>query len=220
VDESLPVKTLRDGVRRYERQVRAHYTEKYARLADGQTPQALLVTCCDSRLVPNLIASTDPGDLFIIRNVANLVPPALDGEACSDASVSSALWYAVEVLEVPEIIVCGHSSCGGIKALLAPTPYGDLQRWLAPAAPALRTWREKGPLDASFAEHDQLSQLATLQQIEHLQTYAFVQKRVASGSLRLGAWWFDIPTGRTLVHSPAEGRFTYDFADRESLMAC
>lgn len=219
MDDGPLVKTILDGVRHYERQTRANYTEKYARLADGQSPQALLVTCCDSRLVPNLIASTEPGDLFIVRNVANLVPPAIDGKTCSDASVSSALWYAVEVLQVPEVIVCGHSSCGGIKAVLAPTHYGDLQRWLSPVAPAVKTWREEGPLDPSFSDHDQLSQLATLQQIEHLKTYEFVQARLAKGSLRLSAWWFDISTGRTLVHSAAEGRFTYDFADRESLVA-
>ncbi|HVJ90529.1 MAG TPA: carbonic anhydrase [Labilithrix sp.] len=202
------MRSILDGVRRFETTERPRYQAKFAKLAHGQEPHALFITCADSRVVPNLVASADPGELFVVRNVANLVPPPADSESGGDSSVASAIWYALEVLNIRDVVVCGHSGCGGIRALLGPPPpSAALRRWLAPAAAALEIWRERGALDPSFAEDDQVSQISTLQQLSHLQSYEHVQARVASGDVRLHAWWFDIPSSRLLAYSNECGRY-------------
>jgi carbonic anhydrase len=201
------VKTLIDGVRRYETFHRPRYEDRFAELAAGQEPLALFIGCADSRVVPHLVASSEPGDLFVVRNVANLVPPrCADGHA-SDASVASAVWYATEVLKVRDVIVCGHSSCGGMQALLADSPPEMLRRWLAPAQESLDVWTKYGPYDASFAPVDQLSQIHTRLQLDHLRTYEHVSTRARRGDLRLHAWWFDIAQGRLLAFDEEMDRY-------------
>ena len=201
------MRSLLEGVKRYETTKRPRYSQRFAALAHGQEPVALFITCSDSRVVPSLVSLANPGELFVVRNVANIVPPCAAGEA-GDASVASAVWYALEVLQIRDVVVCGHSGCGGIKALLgAPPPFRPLQQWIAPAARAVATWRERGPLDASFPDFDQVSQISTLQQIENLQTHEHVRARVEAGALRLHAWWFDIPTGRLLAYSKDSQRY-------------
>jgi carbonic anhydrase len=211
VKQAAEVKSLIEGIERYERLHRPHYSERFAALAGGQTPLALFLTCSDSRVVPNLVASADPGELFVVRNVANLVPPDVSNElgAGGDASVAAAVWYALEVLGVREIIVCGHSGCGGVKALLAPEPPPSpaLRRWLAPAESSLEIWRRLGPFDPAFPPHDQLSQVTTRHQLDNLRTYSFVQDRAERGDVRLHAWWFDIRAGRMLAYSEQHGRY-------------
>jgi len=201
------VRSLLEGVKRYETTKRTRYSARFAALANGQEPIALFITCSDSRVVPSLVSLANPGELFVVRNIANIVPPSSTSEA-SDASVASAVWYALEVLKIKDVIVCGHSGCGGIKALLGdPPPFRPLERWLAPAARAVELWRERGPLDATFPDFDQVSQISTLQQLENLETHDHVHARVATGELRLHAWWFDIPTARLLAHSKQSGRY-------------
>lgn len=199
------MRSLLEGVKRYETTKRPRYSERFAALANGQEPQTLFITCSDSRVVPSLIALANPGELFVVRNVANLVPPV----SAPDASVASAVWYALEVLKVRDVVVCGHSGCGGVKALLgpAPPPSEALGRWLAPGSKAVDIWRERGPLDPSFSEADQLSQISTLHQLDNLQTHDHVRARVEAGTVRLHAWWFDIPTARLLAHSEQLGRY-------------
>ena len=156
------MRSLLEGVKRYETTKRTRYSSRFAALANGQEPLALFITCSDSRVVPSLISLADPGELFVVRNVANLVPPNMasgEGGESGDASVTAAVWYALEVLKIRDVVVCGHSGCGGVKALLGPPPpSAALRRWLAPAASAVDAWRKHGPLNPSFAEHDQLSQ--------------------------------------------------------------
>jgi carbonic anhydrase len=203
------VRSLLDGVKRYETTKRPRYSARFAALADGQEPHALFITCSDSRVVPSLIALADPGELFVIRNVANLVPPCVGGEVeCGDASVSAAVWYALEVLKVQDVVVCGHSGCGGVKALLSPPPpFPALRSWLTTGERSVERWRERGPLDPSYADFDQLSQISTLQQLDNLETHPHVRARIESGNLRLHAWWFDIPHGRLLAYSKDSERY-------------
>lgn len=193
------MKNLLNGLSQYEDSTRRRYSKHFASLAAGQVPHTLFITCADSRVVPNLLASAEPGELFVIRNIANLVPPCGDP---LDASVQAAVGYAVDNLEVSDIVVCGHSGCGGIKALLAGLQADDsLGRWLAHAQPALASFRSGETLDESRPEPDQVSQLCALQQLQHLLTYPSVRRRVKARQLNLHAWWFDIGVGQVLAYS-------------------
>lgn len=196
------MKRLLDGVIRYEYETRAQLAPQFAALASGQSPGTMFVTCADSRVVPSLIASAGPGELFVVRNIANLIPK--HGDA-TDASVAAAIAYAVDVLGVEDIVVCGHSGCGGMKALLGNGPLdGSIDRWLAQARPFVDAWRSL-PLDDAERQDplvvDRFSQACTLQQLDHLATHPCVRDRVIAGSLRLHAWWFDISTARLLAYS-------------------
>ncbi len=196
---------LLEGLSRYELRTRQRYSKHFASLAAGQSPHTMFITCADSRVVPNLLASADPGDLFVIRNVANLVPPCED---VNDASVQAAVNYAVDNLGVKEIVVCGHSGCGGIRAMIGGvSSETSLGRWLEYARPGLETFRARGGLDASRSEDDQVSQVCALHQLQHLLTYPNVRSRVKTGKLNLHAWWFDIAPGELLAYASEENRY-------------
>lgn len=198
---------LLDGIRDFHERMRPRYRERFAHLALGQSPDCLFIACADSRVVPNLFASTDPGDLFVARNVGNVVPP-LGSEA--GVAAGAAVEFATLVLGVRDVVVCGHSSCGAMRAaLLGDRPAGapNLDRWLAHVEPSrVRLGRELR-LDAGLDPVDRLSQAHVLQQIDHLRTYPAVAQRVAAGELTLRAWWFDLADAQVLAHDPASGRF-------------
>ena len=193
------------------------YAERFRELSAGQEPDTLFITCADSRVAPNLLASTEPGELFTMRNVGNLMPPAhADGISSGDLSEASAVEYAVTVLKVKNIIVCGHSNCGAMRAVIAGSHLDDapnLERWLDHARPAWARLPRKEVTD--LEPHDRLSQENVLLQLEHLETYPAVRRALAAGALTLGGWWFDIATGEVHVHDKANGRFVV--VDRESL---
>ncbi|WP_169927843.1 carbonic anhydrase [Labilithrix luteola] len=207
------MKRLIEGLRRYERTQRSQYSERFARLAGGQSPLALFVTCADSRVVPNLIASAEPGDLFTLRNIANLVP-RYDGG--SDDSVAAAVVYAVEVLGISDIVVCGHSGCGGMQALLRDPPDDKhLRQWLEHGKPALEHWRASQALDSSLPIHDQLSQASALYQLGNLATYPSVRSRLERGEIDLHAWWFDIASASLLAYSEQHGHYVPAITEEE-----
>jgi len=176
-----------------------------------QDPDALFITCSDSRVVPDLLISTDPGDLFVMRNVGNMIPPStVEGTSTGDLSEASEIEYATLVLNVKDIIICGHSECGAMKAALARAPMVEtpnLAKWLHLSTSAVFRLDQEGPLDRSRARHDQLSQLNVLVQLEHLMSYPIIQQRVWAGELCLHGWWFDIAKGEMLVYSRDERRF-------------
>src|SRR5580765_6096369 len=122
------------GIVDFRERLLPEYAERFRDLALSQAPDALFISCSDSRVVPDLLVSTDPGDLFVMRNVGNLVPPStVHGESMGDVSEASAIEYAILVLDISSIIVCGHSECGAMKAALsAVTPDGapNLEKWL------------------------------------------------------------------------------------------
>jgi len=171
----------------------------FAKLALGQKPDTLFIACSDSRVVPNLFASNNPGDLFVLRNIANLVPPSDFTE--QDHSASAALEFAMLSLNVSDIIICGHSGCGGMKALLEGVDdpcCSHLKLWLKHGAEALKSLREGVTLNSNLSEQDQLSQLNVLQQMKHVETYSFIQKKLKKKEVRIHGWWFDI--GQAQVH--------------------
>jgi carbonic anhydrase len=203
------MKKLIQGIVDFRRDVRPGYREAFAKLALGQAPDALLIACSDSRVVPNLFASADPGDLFVIRNVGNLIPPAGDdGTSWNDSSEAAAIEFALLKLQVTDIIICGHSECGAMQALLAggdePFP---LRSWLRHGREALEDFSANQARDASLAPHNQLSQLNVLRQIGHLRSYPLVRDRVEAGQLRLHGWWFELRNADVYAYEDDAGRF-------------
>jgi len=206
------MKKLIHGIVEFRRSVQESYREAFGMLAIGQAPDVLFVACSDSRVVPNTFASTNPGDLFVLRNVGNLVPPsAQDGHSVSDESEAAAIEFALLNLKVADIIVCGHSECGAMRALIAgrdkiETP--NLKGWLRHGDPSLATLRSGVTLDPSLSEHNQLSQLNVLQQIEHIKSYPAVKERLAAGTLGVHGWWFDIARADVYAYRPNLKKFT------------
>ncbi|MDQ3232118.1 MAG: carbonic anhydrase [Pseudobdellovibrionaceae bacterium] len=215
------MKKLLKGIVDFREKLQPAYRETFARLALGQSPDALLIACSDSRVVPNLFASTDPGDVFVIRNVGNLIPPCgEDGINIFDKSEAAAVEYAVDQLKVKDIVVCGHSECGAHMAVLRGTQglSGNLRSWLRHAEPSLFKLHAETGLDcADLAPHNQLSQLNVLQQLEHLRTYPSVRQAMENGRLQLHGWWFDIANAEVHAWEPPLNRFV--IIDREEAEA-
>ena len=196
------MRKLLAGIQRFRRKIFPKHALRFRQLALAQSPETLIISCSDSRVVPNLIASADPGDLFAVRNVGNLVPPAdADGMSVGDVSEASAIEYAVLVLGVKNIVICGHSECGAMKAVLAGKPRPDapnLNRWLCHAKDAAARLAGEGDAAPTLKPHDRLSQLNVLAQLEHVSSYECVRDRIATGELALSGWWFDIAAGSVL----------------------
>ena len=219
-----PVKKLLRGIVDFHRSVRPQVRETFARLALGQAPDALLIACSDSRVAPNLFASTEPGDLFVIRNAGNIISPCgADGRSVSDESEAAAIEFSTLVLNVRDIIVCGHSECGAMRMLwenqknvLAP----HLHSWLRHAEGALREIREGKRMAGELAPHNHLSQLNVLRQLDHLRTYPIVTERLQAGRLRLHGWWFDIAEAEVLSYDEKARRFVViDDEEAERIIA-
>ncbi|PJE96400.1 transporter [Streptomyces carminius] len=214
---------LLGGVSNFQRTTAPLVREELARLArEGQRPSQLFLTCADSRLVTSMITSSGPGDLFTVRNVGNLVPPP--GAEAGDDSVAAAIEYAVEVLRVESVTVCGHSGCGAMQALsgsgakapgAASAPGRSLARWLGHGSPSLeRLTGRGGPVPRIVApgpvprESDELEALClanVVQQLDHLRAHPCVARRLAEGSLRLHGMYFHVGEAQAYVldRSPA-----------------
>ncbi len=176
---------------------RANLTEEkrtlFAKLALGQKPDALFIACSDSRVVPNLFASTNPGDLFVLRNMGNLVPPA--SAALQENSAQAVIEFAVLSLKVADIIVCGHSECGAMQALAQGIDTyccPHLASWLKYGEGSLNKVRHGLIMNPALSEHNQISQVNVLEQMEHILSNPFVRDRVEKKQLRVHGWWFDI----------------------------
>ncbi|MDT7805941.1 MAG: carbonic anhydrase, partial [Actinomycetota bacterium] len=183
------------GASEFQRRTAPLLRDTWTGLADGQEPHTLFITCGDARIVPNLITTSGPGDLFTVRNIGNLVPPSGGG---ADSSVGAAIEYAVGVLGVAEIVVCGHSGCGAMKALLGQAPPGldQLGAWLRHGEPTLRRRVREAPLllggRRPAAEADQLALQNVVQQLETLRGYPVVAAALDRGGLRLTGMYFDV----------------------------
>ncbi|HET20291.1 MAG TPA: carbonic anhydrase [Chromatiales bacterium] len=211
-DNHAPIDKLLDGFMHFRRE---HFERKdpyyQALVREGQHPRVLFLACSDSRVDPAIVFGTDPGDLFIIRNVANIVPPYETNTG--QHGVSAAIEYAVDVLEVEHIIINGHSQCGGIHALCehpdearidSPSLVG---RWLALAKPAYDQARHDYPeADLERLAHE-CEKDSVIRSLDNLMTFPMVRRRVEDGSLKLHGWYFDMANGRLKVFNPDNGRF-------------
>lgn len=200
------MKRLLDGLMRFQNEVFPEERELFERLAAGQNPEALLITCSDSRIVPEMITQTKPGDLFICRNAGNIAPAY--GEVLS--GVSATIEYAVLALNVKDIIICGHSDCGAMKALLHPemlAGMASVSAWLRHAEGArfmvqenYKHLDEKGRINALVEEN-------VIAQIQNLRTHPSVAARIMKGSVHLHGWVYDIEKGIVKHLDQAARRF-------------
>lgn len=185
--------------------------ERFAKLALGQRPDTLFVCCSDSRVAPNVFASTDPGDLFVVRNVGNIVPPCDSyGHSIHDRSEAAAIEFAVVNLEVQHVVLCGHSDCGAMHALLSGlenVTLPNLKSWIASARPALTRLRAGEEINGGLSDVNRLSQINVLEQASHLLSYPLIQKKVDERKLAIHAWWFDIAKGEVMAFDPRERHF-------------
>ncbi len=185
----------------------------FARLAIEQRPDALLIACSDSRVVPNLFASTNPGDVFVLRNIGNLIPPAYTGECTSAAA---ALEFSALSLNVSDIIVCGHSECGAMQTLcqgLNGRSCPNLESWLKYGKESLNKVNSGFTLDPTLSKHNQVSQVNVLQQMEHIASYSFIADRIKRGDLAIHGWWFDIAQADVYCYLHSINRFVLIDAD-------
>src|SRR5207248_6283157 len=186
------MRKLLQGIVDFRNRVRPVARETFARLALGQKPDVLFIACSDSRVAINVFASTEPGDLFVVRNPGNIVSPAApDGLSVGDESEAAAIELAVGMLKVRDIIVCGHSSCGAMTGLVRgrenlPAPH--LKSWLRHAERALERIADRAAPGAA----DQLSQANALLQLEHLRSYTLGERAEKENGLQLHAFWFDL----------------------------
>ncbi|MFE9464469.1 bifunctional SulP family inorganic anion transporter/carbonic anhydrase [Streptomyces virginiae] len=218
---------LASGISAFQRDTAPHMRDELARLArEGQRPSQLFITCADSRLVTSMITASGPGDLFTVRNVGNLVP--LPGAESTDDSVAAAIEYAVDVLKVDSITVCGHSGCGAMQALLSSAPGAamtPLRRWLRHGLPSLErmgsrhhAWaRISGRLPADAVE--QLCLTNVVQQLEHLRAHESVARRLAEGTLELHGMYFHVGEAQAYLLSEGEDFFDCRVFDTVGLHA-
>ena len=191
------------GVRQFQERIFPKQQALFQKLAKGQQPETLVIACSDSRVSLELMTQTSPGELFVCRNAGNIVPPYGHSDA-----MNASIEYAISVLPIRDIVVCGHSDCGAMKGLLTPQNLTDMPRvkdWLGHARGALRAFERGGDEPHSHEAPASLARLNIRLQLEHLHTYPEVFARVQQGLLRLHGWLYEIGTGDVFSWEPAEG---------------
>lgn len=198
---------LVEGVQKFQTEVYPAHKDEYERLIrDGQKPHALFITCADSRIDPEALTQSGPGDIFVLRNIGNMVPSY--GEMLG--GVSSVIEYAVTALNVDHVVICGHTDCGAIKGLLNPEGterMPTVRTWLRNGDAALSVARAKAPTDGSQSQLDQVIEENVLLQMRHLQTHPSVAGRLANGSLIVSGWVYDIAHGTVRIYNEAQRKF-------------
>ncbi len=207
VEAAQDLQQIIDGFRRFKQEVFPEKKALFQKLAKAQSPRAMFITCADSRIIPELITQSSPGDLFVTRNVGNVVPPY--GQM--NGGVSTAIEYAVMALAVRHIIICGHSDCGAMKAVLNPQSLD--------AMPTVKAWlRHSEVARTVVAQHDYhecghgtelefLTEENVVAQLDHLRTHPSVASRLAGGQLFIHGWVYSIETGEIRAYDAGRARF-------------
>ena len=193
------------GVRQFQRDVFPEHRELFEQLASGQSPETMFIACSDSRVDPFLITQSRPGELFVLRNAGNIVPPYEAGAGAEAAAVE----YAVSALGVREIIVCGHSGCGAMTAVVDPSHLANLptvDQWLRHARRVRKSLANARALDAPNAVQ-QAVEVNVVVQLVHLRTHPCVAEAERTGRLHLAGWVYDIPTGQIIAYDDIEQEF-------------
>jgi carbonic anhydrase len=214
-------KRLIDGYSAFRSDRLPSEQSRFRELAEhGQKPEIMVIGCCDSRCAPELIFDAGPGEVFVSRNIANLVPPYTPDAA--QRSMSAALEFAVQALKVKHIVVLAHAQCGGIRAYAEeaePLSPGDfIGNWMSIIEPAAKAVGPRG--NRSFTEYvTALEQMAAVKTLDNLMTFPYVRQRVEAGKLQLHAAYFGVATGDLSVYDPATGRYERVAADNATAFA-
>lgn len=194
---------LVDGVHHFRNVGFEHHRELFNRLGKGQQPEVCMITCSDSRIVPSLITNSEPGQMFLVRNVGNIVPchgTANNGEL-------AAVDFAVSELGVQDIIICGHTGCGAMKALLDGVGPDSVKKWLIHADATREIIRQRyGHLEGE-ALYTATAEENVLVQMEHLRTLPVIASRLAMGAVRLHGWMYKITTGEVFAYDSEANEF-------------
>lgn len=202
----VALKNIVEGFHRFRTEVFPQQAEFFRDLANAQRPRAMFITCADSRVVPEVITQSSPGDLFVTRNVGNVVPPY--GQM--NGGVSTAIEYAVMALGVHHIVVCGHSDCGAMKAVLDPPTLESMptvKAWLRHAEVAKVVVQENRCSCSGRSTLDVLTEENVVAQLDHLRTHPSVAARLASGQLFIHGWVYSIETAEIKAYDAEQGCF-------------
>jgi carbonic anhydrase len=206
---------LIEGYARFRAKVYPQHSKLFEKLAKGQQPQALFICCSDSRVMPELVMQCDAGDLFPCRNAGNLIPPATE----TSSGVAATVEYAIRVLKIPDVIVCGHSDCGAMKGILENEKLESLpivRSWLEHAGPSSKwlTRTLKGATSMSFEERLQaVTEANVIAQVQNLKTHPAVDDALKSGAVEIHGWMYDIASGDIRRFDPKLGAFCALLAD-------
>tara|TARA_Y100000310_G_scaffold345099_1_gene461788 strand:- start:1773 stop:2426 length:654 start_codon:yes stop_codon:yes gene_type:complete len=195
------------GVAKFQKEVYPSKKAKFQKLANGQNPEVLFITCSDSRIDPNLVTQTDPGDLFICRNAGNIVPPHSNQTGGMTASIE----FAVAALGVSHIVVCGHTDCGAMKGAIDLNALDSLphvKEWLGHCRSATEVVKEKCNHDAlSLDDLEEVTKENVVQQLNHLRTHPSVAAKIATGQVKLHGWVYNIESGGVLCFDETDNEF-------------
>ena len=194
------------GVVKFQNEVYPAKKDLFERLSKGQSPEALFITCSDSRIETAMITQTDPGELFICRNAGNIVPPHTNHTGGMTASIE----FAVAALKVPHIVICGHTECGAMKGAMNPEGLENLdhvREWLGFARGAVAAVNELGEGKSDAERMRMLLEQNVVLQLQHLRTHPSVVARLAKGDLQLHGWVYDIKTGAVSAYDEERNAF-------------
>ncbi|WP_199098481.1 carbonic anhydrase [Dyella sp. ASV21] len=200
------MKRLIEGFEQFRNDVFPAQRDLFKKLASGQSPSTMFITCADSRVMPEMMFSTQPGELFVYRNIGNIVPPY----AQHVSGVVAAIEYAVKVLKVRHIVICGHSDCGAMKALQHPELVQDMPSvaaWMKHADVARYVVQQNGPGLQGLAGLRSLTEENVVGQLENLRTLPAVAAALASGQLSIHGWVYDIEHAELKAFDAPQGRF-------------
>ena len=196
---------LISGIAKFKSSSYEERKELFAELANGQSPEVMFITCADSRIDPNLITQTEPGDLFVIRNAGNIVPP----HAKVAGGVTASIEFAVKALGVKHIVVCGHTDCGAMKGALNTSALSDLphvQNWLDHSRAAVEVVKAKHG-QATIQELNNVTEENIVLQLQHLRTHPAVASKLSAGEVELHGWVYDIKQGTVVAYDKAQDKF-------------
>jgi carbonic anhydrase len=201
------MKKLLKGLREFKRSYYCSHQDLFEQLSEGQKPRVLFITCSDSRISPSLLTQTDLGELFVIRNAGNIIPPY----GATNGGEGAAVEYAIHALGIEEVIVCGHSHCGAMKGLLKLPKLEDemplVYEWLKHSEATRRLLKE----NYSHLEGEDLIEMAVaenvLSQLDNLRTYPVVRSKMHQGKINLYGWIYQIETGEVLAYDPDADEF-------------
>ncbi|WP_137167730.1 carbonic anhydrase [Salinimonas lutimaris] len=193
------------GVAKFQKEVYPEKKGTFEKLANGQSPEVLFITCSDSRIDPNLVTQTDPGELFICRNAGNIVPPHSNQTGGMTASIE----FAVAALGVSHIVVCGHTDCGAMKGALNPEALSSLphvKEWLGHCRCATEVVKERHG-EVGYEQLEEVTQENVVQQLQHLRTHPTVAAKIAAGKVKLHGWVYNIGSGDVLCYNESTQTF-------------